>query len=444
MKNSKITSEYAKMLDEQDSLKGFRDRFHLPKTNAQKIIYFCGNSLGLQPKGVKEQIAEELDKWADFGVEGHFKPENPWISYHEKLKQNTAGLVGAKASEIAVMNTLTVNIHLLMVSFYNPTKERFKIICEHGAFPSDLYVMASQAKFRGFNPDEVIVELKPRDGEHTLRTEDITEAIRANGNELALIWIGGVNYYTGQAFNLKKIAEVGHEVGAIVGYDLAHAAGNIELNLHDWNVDFAAWCTYKYMNSGPGGISAVFIHEMHGSRADLPRFTGWWGNDLASRFKMSREFTPAAGADGWSLSTSPIMLMAPLKTSLELFKEAGFAHLIEKRKLLTGYLEEVVNEIAEKYANEIALTIITPRNEEERGAQLSIVVGKNGKAIFNKLMENGVLCDWREPEVIRLAPTPLYNTFEEVYQFGKIFDSILAEEAEEKVRREMYPLSFSG
>lgn len=423
------TLKYAQMMDKTDPLAKYRNDFLLPKKNGSPIIYFCGNSLGLQPQKVKSQIEEELNKWADYGVEGHFKPENPWITYHEKLKENMAELVGAKASEIAVMNMLTVNIHLLMVSFYNPTKQRYKIICEHGAFPSDLYVLASQAKFRGLNPDEVIVELKPRKGEHTLRTEDVLNAIKTHGNELALIWIGGVNYYTGQAFDMKKITRAGHNVGATVGFDLAHAVGNIELKLHEWNVDFAAWCTYKYLNSGPGGISSIFIHEKHGQNNSLPRFSGWWGNDLASRFMMSKEFTPASGADGWSLSTSPIMLMAPLKSSLEIFKEAGFSNLIKKRILLTKYLEEIIESISEKYSEIIPIKIITPKSKNDRGAQLSIVVEKNGKYIFNQLVEHGVLGDWREPQVIRLAPIPLYNSFEEVFRFGKILDNILYKEA---------------
>ncbi len=429
MSEFKNTVEYAQILDKQDPLAKFREEFRFPKRDNKQLIYFCGNSLGLQPKRVKNQLGEELEKWADYGVEGHFKAQDPWINYHELLKETTAEIVGAKTSEVVIMNTLTVNIHLLMVSFYNPTAKRFKIICEQGAFPSDMYAMISQVKFRGFNPDEAIIELKPREGEQTLRREDIVQTILETGDELALIWMGGVNYYTGQAFIIKEITEAGHKAGAIVGFDLAHAAGNLELNLHEHNVDFATWCTYKYMNSGPGGIAAAFIHERHGNRSDLPRFTGWWGNDLSSRFMMSKEFSPAPGAEGWSLSTSPIMLMAPLRSSLEVFKEAGFKNLIAKRKLLTAYLEEVINDIAKRYGDVLSIRIITPENDAERGAQLSMVVEKNGKVIFNQLNENGVISDWREPEVIRLAPAPLYNSFEDVYRFGKIFEEILEQES---------------
>lgn len=417
--------EYAKMMDKKDPLAKFRNDFILPHKNGESIIYFCGNSLGLQAKGTKDQILCELDKWGEYGVEGHFKPEEPWITYHEKLKENMAKIVGAKPFEIAVMNTLSVNIHLMMVSFYMPTEKRFKIICEQGAFPSDLYAMMSQAKFRGLNPEDVIIELKPRKGEAILRTDDILNTINEHKDKVALILIGGVNYYTGQVFDMKSITKMGHDIGAIVGFDLAHAAGNVKLELHDWNVDFAIWCTYKYLNSGPGGIACSFVHEKHANRKDLHRFTGWWGNDLSSRFMMNREFSPAFGADGWQLSTSPIMLMAPLRTSLEKFKEAGFENLIEKRKLLTGYLEAIITDIKEKYSDQILIEIITPVNESERGAQLSLVVGKEGKPFFMQLVENGVLGDWREPEVIRLAPAPLYNSFEEVFNFGKIFENLI-------------------
>ncbi|MES2565832.1 MAG: kynureninase [Bacteroidota bacterium] len=419
--------EYAQMMDKKDPLDKFRNDFILPHNNGVPIIYFCGNSLGLQTKGIKDQIMCELDKWGEFGVEGHFKPEDPWITYHENLKENMAEIVGAKPFEVAIMNTLSVNIHLMLVSFYMPTKERFKIICEHGAFPSDLYAMMSQAKFRGYDPEDVIIELKPRKGEATLRTEDILSTIHSHKDDLALILMGGVNYYTGQVFDLKEITRAGHEAGAIVGFDLAHAAGNVTLELHDWNVDFAIWCTYKYLNSGPGGIAASFVHEKHANRSDLQRFTGWWGNEVSTRFLMNREFSPAFGADGWQLSTSPIMLMAPLKTSLEKFKEAGFDNLVAKRKLLTGYLKEIICDIQNRYADFISIRIVTPEKDTERGAQLSIIVGNEGKAFFMKLVEKGVLGDWREPEVIRLTPVPLYNSFEEIYKFGVIFESLLKE-----------------
>ncbi len=425
MKDQHInTLEYAKALDQIDPLKNYRDQFLFPKKDGERIIYFCGNSLGLQPKNAKRQIETELDKWSEYGVEGHFLTEEPWINYHLKLKEDMGEVVGASASEIAIMNTLTVNIHLLMVSFYHPTKGRDKIICEKGAFPSDLYVMASQARFRGLDPGDVIIELEPRDGEQILRDEDIITAINKHSRELALIWIGGVNYYTGQVFNMQEITKAGHKAGAVVGFDLAHAAGNVELNLSEWNVDFACWCTYKYLNSGPGGIGAVFIHEKHSNRGELQRFTGWWGNDLPSRFLMRSEFSPSAGADGWSLSTSPILLMALLKTSLNLFKEIGMRKLIEKRLLLTDFLNFIVEQIAERFIKNYEISVLTPEGNG-RGAQLSITIQKHGKEIFNGLKEQGVLADWREPEVIRLAPAPLYNSFEEVFLFGQIFQNVL-------------------
>lgn len=428
--------EYAQMMDKKDPLAKFRNDFILPHKNGEPLIYFCGNSLGLQAKGIKGQIICELDKWGEYGVEGHFKPEDPWITYHEKLKDNMAEIVGAKPFEIAVMNTLSVNIHLMLVSFYIPTKKKFKIICEQGAFPSDLYAMMSQAKFRGYDPNDVIIELKPREGEAVLRTEDIVSTIHSHKDEVALILMGGVNYYTGQVFDMKEITKAGHDAGAIVGFDVAHAAGNVKLELHDWNVDFAVWCTYKYLNSGPGGISCAFVHEKHANRTDLQRFTGWWGNDLSTRFLMNREFSPAFGADGWQLSTSPIMLMAPLRTSLEKFKEAGFNNLIAKQKLLTGYLEEIIIGIKNKYSEFISITIVTPDNNHDRGAQLSIVVGKEGKPFFMQLSEHGVLGDWREPEVIRLTPVPLYNSFEEVFKFGVIFENLIKTTVEKNKLRE--------
>lgn len=429
--NDMMTSlEQAKLMDESDPLRRFRNEFLIPKKDNKPMIYFCGNSLGLQPKRVKAQICEELDKWEDHGVEGHFLPSQPWITYHEELKKNMSVIVGAQPGEIAVMNTLTVNIHLMMVSFYNPTPHRYKILCEHGIFPSDMYAMMSQASFRGLEPEDVIIELHCREGENTLRTEDILQAIRDNGNELALVFFGGVNYYTGQAFDIKAITAEAHKAGATAGFDLAHAAGNISLSLHDANVDFAVWCTYKYLNSGPGGISAVFIHERHANRTDLNRFTGWWGNHLPTRFKMNRKFEPAHGADAWQLSTSPIMLMAPLKSSLEIFSEAGFGNMLFKRKKLTACLENIINDLSVKYADSIPISIITPESEKDRGAQLSLVIKRNGRAIFEQLAANGIIADWREPEVIRVAPVPLYNTFEEVFMFGKIFDAVLEKETE--------------
>ncbi len=419
------TLAFAKALDVEDPLKKYRNKFRLPKQDGKDIIYLCGNSLGLQPKNVSSQIEIELDKWADYGVEAHFKTDNPWIQYQAQLKEDMGLLVGAVAFEIAIMNSLSVNIHLLMVSFYQPTKQRFKIICEKGSFPSDLYVLASQTRFRGLEFSDVLIELEPRDGEQTLRNEDIIDSINFHAAELALIWMGGVNYYNGQVFDMEKITAAGHKAGAVVGFDLAHAAGNVSLKLHDWNVDFACWCTYKYLNSGPGGIGAVFIHERHGTRQDLQRFTGWWGNDLTSRFLMQKEFTPAAGADGWALSTAPVLLMAPLKISLEIFRDAGMHNIIEKSVRLTGFLHFIVMKIAEKFSQHFNIHVLTPEGNA-RGAQLSIIVKQYGKEIYAALQNEGVIGDWREPEVIRLAPAPLYNSFEEIFLFGQILTKVLS------------------
>jgi kynureninase len=328
-------------------------------------------------------------------------------------------LVGALPSEVAIMNSLTVNLHLLMVSFYRPTKDRFKIICEDDAFPSDHYALSFQIKFHGFNPDEALIKLKPREGEYTLRTEDILDEITKHGNTLALVMLGGVNYYTGQAFDMKTITEATHKAGAIAGYDLAHAVGNINLNLHDWDVDFACWCGYKYLNSGPGGVSGVFINEKHGDNHNLPRFAGWWGNDPSTRFKMSKDFIPAKGASGWQLSNAPVFAMAVHRASLELFDEAGIDNLTDKSKKLTGYLEFIINEINQNTKNN-TITIITPSDTQQRGCQLSLIIAKNGKQIHKNLTSKGIIADWREPNVIRLAPVPLYNSFEDVYRFGEI------------------------
>jgi kynureninase len=418
--------EFARQMDEKDGLAKFRKQFYFPRINGKDAIYFCGNSLGLQPKSVQAAIQQQLDNWAEHAVEGHFKTKDPWITYHETLKQSSAKVVGAKASEVVIMNTLTVNLHLLLVSFYRPTATRYKIICEADAFPSDQYAFESQTKFHGFNPDDAIIELTPRHGEHTLRNEDILTVIEKNANETALVILGGINYYTGQVFDMKTITEAGHKAGAVVGFDLAHAAGNVKLEMHDWNVDFAVWCTYKYLNSGPGGISGAFVHEKHANNNELPRFAGWWGNDAKIRFKMQKGFNPAYGADGWQLSNSPIMLMASLRASLELFEAAGMDNLFAKRDLLTGYLEFILEGInAEHQNDDVHFEIITPKDKKQRGTQLSILVKKNGKKLFDGLMQNGVIGDWREPNVIRLAPVPMYNSFEDVYRFGEILNTLI-------------------
>lgn len=418
--------EKARKLDAQDELASFRDAFHLPKHQSGRTVYFTGNSLGLQPKRVKKVLSEELDDWADFGVEGHFESRRPWVNYHERLMKPAAEIVGAKPEEVVHMNGLTVNLHLLMVSFYRPSGKRYKIICEAKAFPSDQYALESQVKFHGYAPDDAIVEVAPREGEHLIREEDILAAIEAHAEELALVFWGGVNYYSGQFFDLKSIAEAGHKAGAIVGYDLAHAAGNVPLQLHDWDVDFAAWCTYKYLNSGPGSVSGIFVHEKHAENFELPRFAGWWGHDKEARFKMDKGFKPMAGAEGWQLSNEPIFIMAPHLVSLKLFEEAGFERLRKKSVALTAFLEEVIEAVAKEH--DATIEIITPKESERRGCQLSLLAHGRGKELFNFLQSRGVFSDWREPNVIRIAPVPLYNSFADAFEFGKILSLAYSKE----------------
>ena len=411
------TLAFAQQLDKEDKLARFRNEFHLLQKDGKPVIYLCGNSLGLQPKRVREAIDQELKDWAELGVEGHFAGKNPWMYYHHFLTEKAAKVVGAKPSEVVVMNNLTANLHLMMVSFYRPTKTRYKIMMEVSAFPSDQYAMETQAKFHGFNPDDAIIELTPREGEYTLRTEDIIAKINAHKDDLAIVMMGGVNYYTGQAFNMEAIAQAAHDVGATVGFDCAHAAGNLKLQLHDWDVDFAVWCTYKYLNSGPGGTSGVFVHERHGNNPDLTRFAGWWGHDEKERFLMKKGFKPMEGAAGWQLSNAQIFPMAIHKASLELFDEAGIENLRAKSETLTGYLEFILSDYSKH------LKVITPKTAADRGCQLSIIVKENGKKLFDYLEANGIMPDWREPDVIRMSPVPLYNTFEEVYQIGQILES---------------------
>jgi kynureninase len=412
---------FAQQLDKQDSLAKFRNEFHLLQKDGKPAVYLCGNSLGLQPKNVRAAIDQELKDWADLGVEGHFDGKNPWMYYHHFLTEKAAKIVGAKPSEVVIMNNLTANLHLMMVSFYRPTKTRYKIMMEVSAFPSDQYAMETQARFHGFNPEDAIIELKPREGEYTLRTEDIIATINANKEDLAIVMMGGVNYYTGQAFDMKTITKAAHAVGAIVGFDCAHAAGNLQLQLHDWDVDFAVWCTYKYLNSGPGGTSGVFVHERHGNNPDLVRFAGWWGHDEKERFQMKKGFKPMEGAAGWQLSNAQIFPMAIHKASLELFDEAGIENLRAKSEKLTGYLEFILNEVNGGLSGVEGkhFTIITPKTPAERGCQLSIIVKENGKKLFDYLNENGIMPDWREPDVIRMSPVPMYNSFEDVYRIGE-------------------------
>ncbi|GGK75692.1 kynureninase [Rufibacter glacialis] len=410
------TLAYAQSQDQADSLRSFRDHYFIPQQNGTDTVYLCGNSLGLQPKAARAALEQEMTKWAELGVEGHFTGDSPWFTYHTLLAAPTARVVGARPEEVVVMNQLTVNLHLMLVSFYRPQGKRFKILTEAGAFPSDQYALESQVKFHGFNPDEAILEVAPRPGEHILRTEDILATIRENESELALVMMGGVNYYTGQVFDMAAITQEAHAVGAMCGFDLAHAAGNVTLRLHDWNVDFAVWCTYKYLNSGPGGTSGVFVHERHAQNPDLPRFAGWWGHDQGQRFQMKKGFIPMAGADGWQLSNSQVLPMAVHKASLELFDQAGMDNLRAKSEKLTGYLEFLIKELQQP---KTALEVITPEEPSARGCQLSLLVHQNGRQLFDTLMANGFILDWREPNVIRVAPTPMYNTFEDVYRFGQ-------------------------
>jgi kynureninase len=420
MNHFENTLAYAQQLDKTDPLRAFRAHFHFPSFHEKPVRYFTGNSLGLQPIKAKEYILEELDAWATFGVEGHFLAERPWFSYHENLTKMAANIVGALPIEVVVTHSLTTNLHLLMVSFYQPIGKRTKILCEAKAFPSDQYALESQVKFHGLNVSEHLVEIAPREGEQLIREEDILEKIEELGDELALVMMGGVNYYTGQLFDMKKITEAAHRVGAIAGFDLAHAAGNVNLHLHDWGVDFAAWCGYKYLNSSPGGVSGMFVHERHAYRPELPRFAGWWGYDKETRFLMQAGFNPMRGAEGWQLSNAPILGMAAHLASLELFEEAGMQRIGEKRDQLTGFLEFVIDDISAKNNERCSFELITPRDKQQRGSQLSIMALGQGKAFFDALSAEGIVADWREPNVIRVAPAPLYTSYEDCYWFGQL------------------------
>ena len=418
------TREFAKSLDAQDELRKYRDEFHFPHVNGKQVIYFTGNSLGLQPKRTKSYVDEVMADWANLAVEGHFYSDKPWWDYQERFAVPLSDIVGAKPAEVGVMNTLTVNLHLLMVSFYNPTPHKYKIICEEKAFPSDQYMFQSQVKFHGFDPKDAIVEIKRREGEANIRLEDVLAKIEEVGSELALVLIGGVNYYTGQVFDMKTITAAGQKQGAYVGWDLAHAAGNIKLDLHDWNVDFAAWCSYKYMNSGPGNASGFFVHEKHHNDKELKRFAGWYGHNKERRFKMEPDFDPVHGADGWQISNLPILSLAPYLASVEMFAEVGMDKLIAKRNLITAYLEFVLHEI-DKELEGAEFEILTPSNQDERGCQLSVYLHGQGRELFERLMKNGVITDWREPNVIRLAPAPFYCSFEDMYDFGQILKDLI-------------------
>ena len=413
---------YAQDLDGQDKLSAFREQFYAPYLRGKRATYFLGNSLGLQPKNTQEEILKIMDGWANLGVEGFFLGNDPWLNYHQHITPLLTDIIGAKREEIVTMNHLTVNLHLLMISFYQPTKTRYKIICEAKAFPSDQYAFQSQVKLHGFNPAEAIIEVYPKEGTELISTEDILATLEAHKESVALILFSGVNYYTGQAFDIEAITAAAHKTGAYAGFDLAHAAGNIKLQLHDWEVDFAAWCNYKYLNSGPGAIAGAFVHARHLSDKQLPRLEGWWGNNISNRFKMKNKFTPSATAESWSMSTSPIILLAAHKASLEVFKAAGFDNLLEKSKALSEYLFFALNHINQP---EQKFTIITPQDANQRGCQVSISVHENAKAIFDTLMPLGIFADWREPNVIRVAPVPLYNSFDEIFIFTDTLRQLL-------------------
>ncbi len=415
------TLAYAKEQDAKDPLKSYRNQFHIPKDkDGNEWLYFCGNSLGLQPKVTQKYIQQELSDWANLGVEGHFDAKNPWMPYHEFLTENMAKLVGAKPIEVVVMNTLTTNLHLLMVSFYQPTKTKYKIVIESDAFPSDRYAVQTQLEFHGFDANEGLIEWKPRQGEELIRIQDLENILEDQGDEIALLLIGGVNYYTGQYLHLKRIAQLGHSKNCMVGIDLAHGAGNIQPELHDSGVDFAAWCTYKYLNSGPGSLAGLFVHEKHAYNKDLKRFAGWWSHNTSTRLNMRQPLDVIPGAEGWQLSNPPILSMAAIKASLDMFNDVGMDALREKSKKLTGYFEFLISELKND-----KIKIITPSNPDERGCQLSIQVKDADKSLHQKLTDAHIITDWREPDVIRCAPVPLYNSFEDVYRMVEKLKDIL-------------------
>ena len=421
MTNYKLGLDFAKQLDDQDQLSDFRQQFHIPKDkNGKDLIYFCGNSLGLQPKITKTYIDQELQDWANLGVEGHTEGKNPWLHYHEFLTDTMANIVGAKPIEVVVMNSLTANLHFMMVSFYQPTPKRYKILIEADAFPSDKYAVESQLRHHGYDDKDGLILWKARKGEELANYDDLETILNEHGDKIALVMIGGVNYYTGQFFDLKRITDLGHKHGCVVGFDCAHGAGNVQLNLHDSGADFAVWCTYKYLNSGPGSLSGAFVHERHANNKDLNRFTGWWSHNKKTRFRMRDEFDQLPGAEGWQLSNPPILSMAAIRASLDVIKEAGFDKLCEKSKLLTGYFEFLINQLNNK-----DIKIITPSDPNQRGCQLSIQVKNADKSLYDKLTNAGVITDWREPDVIRCAPIPLYNSFQDVYNMVERLKQLL-------------------
>jgi len=414
--------EFAQQLDAEDPLHSFRDRFHLPLgNNGEPLIYFAGNSLGLMPKAAKQIVEQELEDWAKLGVDAHLKAKTSWYSYHETLRGPAARLVGAQPIEVICMNSLTVNLHLMMATFYHPTKSRFKILMEDPAFPSDTYAIKTQIIHHGLDPKDALILARPRSGEFTVRTEEILDLMEKHADELAVVLIGGVNFFTGQLFDIPTITAAARKHGITVGVDLAHAIGNVPLSLHDWNIDFAVWCSYKYLNAGPGAVAGAFVHERHATNTNLPRLAGWFGNDPNTRFRMhlEPEFIPVPSADGWQISNPPILSMAPLRASLAIFEEAGMDALRQKSIKLTNYLQFLLESEPDGQSKK-QYTIITPRQADQRGCQLSILVREHPKELFSKLEAADVKCDFREPNVIRVAPTPLYNTFHEVWRFANI------------------------
>lgn len=412
------TLEFAQQCDREDKLQGFRSRFYFPRRPGaprEDAIYFCGNSLGLQPRDVETAIHQELKDWRDLGVGGYMQAKNPWLTYQEPLRTPLSHLTGALEEELTVMNALTVNLHLLLLSFYHPGTDRYKIIMEAGAFPSDQYAVETQVKLHSFSPGDAIIEISPREGEKLLREEDILSVIHRHRDELALVLFGGINYYTGQLLDMAAITAATHKAGAFAGFDLAHAVGNVPLQLHDWDVDFAVWCSYKYLNGGPGAVGGAYVHERYAHDREHTRLGGWWGNEEAIRFKMEKGFIPKPTASGWNLSTNQVFNMIALKASLRLFEEAGMEKIRAKSMELTAYLSFLLQQLTN-----LRFDIITPIHPEKRGAQLSLYFKEHGKAIHQKMIEAGIIVDYREPGVIRVAPAPLYNSFEDVYRFYHI------------------------
>lgn len=409
------TLAFAQQMDAQDALAAYKQQFYFPQHNGRDAIYFCGNSLGLQSKNVQDAINVELQTWRDFAIEGYFEGTNPWLYYHRYVAPTLAKLVGAKEHEVTVMNALTVNLHLLMFSFYKPTAKRYKIMMEAGAFPSDQYAVETQVKHYGFDPADAIIEIAPRPGEKLIQEEDIIKAIAENEEELALVLFGGINYYTGQLFDIPTITQAAHNAGAVAGWDLAHVTGNVPTQLHDWDVDFAVWCSYKYLNAGPGATGGVFVHEKHAIHSDKERIAGWWGNDEKTRFKMEKGFIAKPDASGWNVSTTQVFNTVALKASLELFEQAGMERLRQKSVELTGYLAFLLSKL-----DNLKFEVITPADSKKRGAQLCLFFEEKGREIHKQMLDNGIIVDYREPGVIRVAPAPLYCSFEDVYRFYEI------------------------